>query len=42
MSDVKKGSFGYSRTVALSYEQAVEKVGNIVPARSGYPQPISC
>lgn len=26
MSDVKKGNFGYSRTVALSYEQAVEKV----------------
>ncbi|MGD9954164.1 MAG: DUF302 domain-containing protein [Burkholderiales bacterium] len=26
MSDVKKGNYGYSRTVALSYEQAVERV----------------
>jgi uncharacterized protein (DUF302 family) len=26
MSDVKKGKYGYARTVALSYEQAVERV----------------
>ena len=26
MSEVKKGNYGYSRTVALSYEQAVERV----------------